>query len=203
MEPPGLASVAEAAAAIAGHADDETLGDAIVDQVARVLQASDVRLVLFDADRQWLRVRYARGAAARSSERLPASHPVLAELLERGQPVLLGGHALDEAAARSWALEGEAAAQGARAMLIEPAGGGRPMLVVQVRPAPPAGRAYQVWVIRGGQPVSAGLLHRLDAPPMLMELPEALAGAEGVAISVEPASGSPRPTGPIVLGARL
>ncbi len=98
MEPPGLASVAEAAAAIAGHADDETLGDAIVDQVARVLQASDVRLVLFDADRQWLRVRYARGATARSSERLPASHPVLAELLERGQPVLLGGHALDEAA---------------------------------------------------------------------------------------------------------
>jgi anti-sigma-K factor RskA len=147
----------------------------------------------------WWRPWLLTAAAALLAVAVGISNVLLRQELRAREAAL----AIYEAAARSWALEGEAAAQGARAMLIEPAGGGRPMLVVQVLPAPPAGRAYQVWVIRGGQPVSAGLLHRLDAPPMLMELPEALAGAEGVAISVEPASGSPRPTGPIVLGARL
>src|SRR5215216_5532138 len=56
---PLLAMVAGASAAIASYADDEGVGEAAVTQVAEALQASGERLVLCEADRQWLRVRYA------------------------------------------------------------------------------------------------------------------------------------------------
>jgi PAS domain S-box-containing protein len=88
---PSLAMIADAATTIAGHADDESVGEAVVAQVAQVLQASDVRLVLFDADRQWLRVRYAVGRSQeRLGERQPTSHAVLTTLLGSGEAVLLG-----------------------------------------------------------------------------------------------------------------
>jgi PAS domain S-box-containing protein len=84
--------VTAAATAIASHADDEGIGEMVVEQVAQVLQASGVRLALFDADRQWLRVRYAAGASThRVGERQPTSHPVLTALLESEEPLLFGG----------------------------------------------------------------------------------------------------------------
>jgi PAS domain S-box-containing protein len=87
---PLLAMVVGAAAAIASYPDDEGIGEAVVMQVAEVLQASGVRLALFEADRQWLRVRYAAGTSTdRIGERQPASHPVLAALLDKDQPLLL------------------------------------------------------------------------------------------------------------------
>jgi anti-sigma-K factor RskA len=54
--------------------------------------------------------------------------------------------------------------------------------------APPAGRAYQVWVMSGSGARSAGLLHGSTL------LAAAVAPGDRIGISVEPAGGSRRPT---------
>lgn len=68
---------------------------------------------------------------------------------------------------------------------------------------PPAGKSYQLWMLPGtGKPVSLGLMnstgsaHETLSPEMLA----ALTKAKGLAISIEPAGGSPtgQPTGPVV-----
>ncbi|HET7650479.1 MAG TPA: anti-sigma factor [Gammaproteobacteria bacterium] len=68
---------------------------------------------------------------------------------------------------------------------------------------PPPGKSYQLWMLpKSGKPVSLGLMnstgsaHETLTPDMLA----ALTKAKGLAISVEPAGGSPtgEPTGPVV-----
>jgi PAS domain S-box-containing protein len=87
---PSLQRLADASAALAGLPADDAVGEAIVTQVAQVLQATDVRLVLFDAERRWLHLRYAVGPSRkRLARRLPSSDPVLRKLLEGGEPLLL------------------------------------------------------------------------------------------------------------------
>jgi PAS domain S-box-containing protein len=88
--PAPLAMVAQAATIIAGAGDDEAVGQTIVEQAAQVLRASDVRLVLFEPDRQWLRVANGVGpSAARIGARLPPGHSALAEVLESDGAVVL------------------------------------------------------------------------------------------------------------------
>jgi PAS domain S-box-containing protein len=99
VAPASLAMVAEAAREIAGAGEDEAVGQLIVEQVAQVLQASDVRLVLFEPDRQWLRVAYAVGPSVeRLGTRLPPGHSALPRLLDGGEPVVLGPDAPQTAA---------------------------------------------------------------------------------------------------------
>ena len=72
----------------------------------------------------------------------------------------------------------------------------------------PPGKSYELWALpRGGKPVSLGLLpttgireHALSAAQRA-----ALLGADKLAVSVEPAGGSPSggPTGPIIIVAPL
>ncbi|MCB1865774.1 MAG: anti-sigma factor [Chromatiales bacterium] len=72
--------------------------------------------------------------------------------------------------------------------------------------APPAGRAYELWLLPdSGGPISLGLL-----PAQGMTLADGSgfgrwATASGIAVSVEPPGGSPTgaPTGPVVFQARL
>lgn len=68
---------------------------------------------------------------------------------------------------------------------------------------PPAGKSYQLWMLPGtGKPISLGLMnstgsaHETLSPEMLA----ALTKAKGLAISIEPAGGSPtgQPSGPVV-----
>ena len=68
-------------------------------------------------------------------------------------------------------------------------------------PPLPAGRTYQLWYLTPGAPVSAGLVKpdgrgriaaSFDAPPNLPE-------PTGIAVSIEPESGVPAPTGAIYL----
>jgi anti-sigma-K factor RskA len=72
----------------------------------------------------------------------------------------------------------------------------------------PAGKAHELWALpEGGAPVSLGLLpqsgeqHRVLTPVQQA----ALAGAKQIAVSLEPAGGSPTgaPTGPVLLVAPL
>ena len=80
------------------------------------------------------------------------------------------------------------------------------LIVADSLPVPPPGRIYQVWVIGGGTPVSAGLLGQqgsgrgmLIAPP-----PRGLAaGTVTVAVTDEPPGGLPAPSGSIRLAGSL
>lgn len=63
-------------------------------------------------------------------------------------------------------------------------------------------QAYQLWLIPAeGQPVSAGLLPLREAGPtwQTVAIPDGARDFAGFGISIEPALGSPAPTGPIVL----
>jgi anti-sigma-K factor RskA len=76
----------------------------------------------------------------------------------------------------------------------------RLVLVVYDLPPPPAGRDYQLWVIAGGVPVSAGIVdtaHGAGSRHEATALP-AIDGPVTVAITIEPTGGLPQPSGPIV-----
>jgi anti-sigma-K factor RskA len=80
------------------------------------------------------------------------------------------------------------------------------LIVANDLPMPPPGRIYQVWVIGGGTPFSAGLLGEqgvgrgmLIAPPPRGVAP----GAVTVAVTDEPPGGLPAPSGSIRLAGSL
>ncbi|MCU7820206.1 anti-sigma factor [Kitasatospora sp. DSM 101779] len=58
-------------------------------------------------------------------------------------------------------------------------------------PPLPAGRAWELWLDKGGAPRPAGLLHTSDGTLLL---PSGIDGARALAVSQEPATGSPQPT---------
>lgn len=75
-------------------------------------------------------------------------------------------------------------------------------LTITNLPAVAPDRAYQVWFIQDGQPVSAGLLP--TAPHQAAARLQAdLSRYQALAVSLEPLGGSPRPTGPIMVQAPL
>lgn len=71
--------------------------------------------------------------------------------------------------------------------------------------APGAGRAYQVWLLRNGQPVPNTLftIDRRGRGVSVVRVGGPLRDYDTVAVTPEPASGSPGPTGPIVLAGAL
>lgn len=97
----------------------------------------------------------------------------------------------------------DAAAAAARAYW-SPARG---LLVVADRlPAPPPGRIYQVWIIEGDQPVSAGLLGQEpgNRGMLIVTPPRARTGASvTVAVTDEPPGGLAAPSGAIRLAGSI
>ncbi len=94
----------------------------------------------------------------------------------------------------------EAAPEAQAQALIE---GGEAKAVLYVSNLQPAGadRTYQLWIIVGGTPVSAGLFD-VDAgggASVLVEDLERLDEIEAWAVTLEPSGGVPQPTGPMVL----
>src|SRR4051794_24390328 len=83
----------------------------------------------------------------------------------------------------------------ARASVMVSSAGEAVLVVHHLKPAP-AGRVYEAWVAAPGHIAPAGLLDG-SVFPLTRRLPR---GA-GVVVSLEPAGGSPRPTGPVVLKA--
>jgi anti-sigma-K factor RskA len=120
------------------------------------------------------------------------------ELREQGEVVEVYEHAR-----QTWALAPPTAGAQGRGFVAVPESGGPPVVVLQDLPDQPPSRTYQVWVIRNGQPVSAAVLQPGREGQQRVELQQDLAGAQTVAVSVEPAGGSPSPTGPIVLAGNL
>lgn len=68
-------------------------------------------------------------------------------------------------------------------------------------PALPADKAYQLWVIAGGKPVSIGMISADAGGAFTLAgaLDPALSTVSAVAVTAEPKAGSPTPTMPIVL----
>jgi anti-sigma-K factor RskA len=103
-----------------------------------------------------------------------------------------------EQAARAVPLAGAAAPQASGMLFVGPSAS-PPLLVLRELPPLPADRAYQVWYIRDGQPISVDVLPPGASGRQVVTLPLPPDAAQQVAVSVEPAGGSPAPTGPIVL----
>jgi len=82
----------------------------------------------------------------------------------------------------------------ARAAVVIPTQGS-PYLIVRL-PAPPTGKAWEAWVLKAGSSgpvaVPAGTAERGDVFTLSLSAP--LGAGEGVAITLEPASGSAQPT---------
>jgi anti-sigma-K factor RskA len=73
---------------------------------------------------------------------------------------------------------------------------GEAMLAARRLPPPAAGTVYELWVIDGDRPQPAGLFRG-----SLATLTRPVPPGAVVAVSLEPAGGSPRPTGPLLLQA--
>jgi anti-sigma-K factor RskA len=76
------------------------------------------------------------------------------------------------------------------------------LIVADKLPVPPPGRVYQVWVIGGGKPMSAGLLGEQGSGRGMLIAPPPSGAAPGtitVAVTDEPPGGLPAPTGSVRL----
>jgi len=80
------------------------------------------------------------------------------------------------------------------------------LIVANDLPVPPPGRIYQVWVIGGGKPFSAGLLGQQGAGRGMLIAPPPSGVAPGsvtVAVTDEPPGGLPAPSGSIRLAGSI
>jgi anti-sigma-K factor RskA len=75
------------------------------------------------------------------------------------------------------------------------------VLIVAGLPKLEANQTYQVWLIKGDKPVSAGLLtvDENGQGVVIVTSEEAISSFKSLGISVEPQGGSPQPTGDIVV----
>ena len=99
-------------------------------------------------------------------------------------------------------LAGLPPAPGARARVIWNSSTRQAVLIASGLQAPAPGKAYEVWVIgESKQPAPAGVFQPAADGTALVHLPrvEETARPRTFAVTVEPAAGSPSPTGPMVL----
>lgn len=68
-------------------------------------------------------------------------------------------------------------------------------------PPLPAGRVYQVWVVAGPAPISAGLLmpDAAGGGTVFFNTPPDIPAPQAIAVTIEPAGGLPAPTGAFYL----
>lgn len=86
-----------------------------------------------------------------------------------------------------------------RGSLVIPASG-EPYLILKL-PQPPAGKTWEAWVIRGQQPLAAGISGDRSGVVTLV-LSQPLRPGDSVAVTLEDAGGVPAPRGAVVLQGR-
>src|SRR5262245_19889701 len=79
------------------------------------------------------------------------------------------------------------------------------LLLARGLPPAPAGRAYELWASAGSEPVPAGVFTVDAAGRALLRLPPLPAGPtfDTFAVTLEPAGGVPKPTGPMHLAGKV
>ena len=102
-------------------------------------------------------------------------------------------------------VAGTADAPGASARLVASPQRESAVLLASGLRTPGAGHAYQVWLLRDGQPTPNALfaVDRRGRGASVVQVRGALRAWDTVAVTPEPASGSLSPTGPIVLAGAL
>lgn len=100
---------------------------------------------------------------------------------------------------------GTAEAPSASARLIANPQRNAAVLLANGLRAPGAGRAYQIWLLRDGKPIPNALfeIDRHGRGVSLVHMSGRLRSFDTVAVTPEPTSGSPSPTGPIMLAGAL
>ncbi len=108
---------------------------------------------------------------------------------------------LSHADSRVASLAGLPAAPQARARVVWNASRREAVLVAAGLAPAPEGKAYEVWVIAQASPVPAGVFQVDAEGGAVFRLPavDDLARVKTFAVTLEPAGGTPAPTGPMVL----
>ncbi len=88
----------------------------------------------------------------------------------------------------------------ARGSLVVPVTGD-PYLILRL-PAPPAGKTWEAWVLRGQQPLAAGISGDRSGVVTLV-LSQPIRPGDGVAVTLEDAGGVQAPRGAVVLQGRI
>lgn len=101
----------------------------------------------------------------------------------------------DVASGRVVYLDATTTGSDLRGALVIPESG-TPYIVLRV-PAPPSGRAWEAWVLHGETPLPAGLAASGGVITITLTAP--FASGDGVAVTLEPSSGSTAPTSAPVL----
>jgi anti-sigma-K factor RskA len=106
---------------------------------------------------------------------------------------------------RSVVLAGTGTAPGSSGRVVISRDGEYGVLVVDGLPRLDAAQQYQLWLIQDGQRTSGGIfsVNRAGYGWLYIKSPDPLASYQAVGITIEPAGGSPRPTGDKVLGGDL
>lgn len=104
-----------------------------------------------------------------------------------------------------WPVAGTNDAPGASARLVTSPRRRDGVLIASGLRRPTTGMAYQIWLLRGGQPVPNTLftVNRSGVGAGIVRADEPWHDFDTVAVTPEPTSGSPAPTGPIVLAGSL
>jgi anti-sigma-K factor RskA len=103
------------------------------------------------------------------------------------------------AGARVVALAPTGEVEGVRGSLVIPADGAGPYLILDL-PAPPSGKTWEAWILRGETPLAAGITNERGVTTLV--LTTRLVSGDGVAVTLEPAGGVDRVTGAPVLTGR-
>lgn len=101
----------------------------------------------------------------------------------------------------------EVATGGSGNMVYDPAGN-LAVVKVQQMPALPASQSYQLWLIRPDGKRDSGAVFNMAPGPhgsmtFVVSAPRLMAEYTGCGVSIEPAGGSPQPTGPTALAGKI
>ena len=142
----------------------------------------------------WQQNRQAKTEAGRLSSQVREIQQALN--LERGALA-----ALTRPGTRMNELSGTKDAPDAHAVLAFDSKSGRAVLVVRGLPPAPAGKAYQLWFMVGSQPVPGRVLHVDSSGSAIADdqLPPEALSSNVFAVTLEPQSGVPAPTGSMFL----
>ena len=199
----GFRETASRLAAAVATEPPATLRDQVLDEVARTPQLGRIDAAARVLRSRWLAV--AGGAVAAAA--------IVAAVLFG----IAAGHSQDRLDGMRHQQREIAAVLGSRDATVHKAAvatGGTATVVMSHRmhalvfsatglKPPPTGRRYELWLVRSRGDASAGMLPTTAHGSAVLAMASGLQSGDALGLSVEPSSGSPHPTGPMLLVLQL